>query len=105
MPCGRNVSYEAQGVKSLGGHFVCLCQGFDFYEVKKNVTIFQKEKENTFTLLIIWGTREKNSLFPYKRTAFFSGTLNFFGPSYFEAALVGTSKLSPLCERMESSIL
>jgi hypothetical protein len=27
--------------------------GFDFYEVKKNLIIFQKEKENTFTLLII----------------------------------------------------
>ena len=36
----------------------------------------------------VWGTREKSSLFPYKRTAFFSGTPNFFGPSYFEAALV-----------------
>ena len=29
--------------------------GFDFYEVKKpNVIIFQKEKGNTFTLLIIF---------------------------------------------------
>ena len=54
MPCDRNVSYEAQGVKSLGGHFACLCQGFEFYEVKKNIIIFQKEKENTFTLLIIF---------------------------------------------------
>ena len=35
----------------------------------------------------IWGTRQKSSLFPYKRTAFFSGTPNFFGPSYFEVAL------------------
>ena len=35
----------------------------------------------------IWGTREKSSLFPYKRTALFSGTPNVFGPSYFEAAL------------------
>ena len=34
------------------------------------------------------GTREKSSLFPYKRTAFFLGTPNFLGPSYFEAALV-----------------
>ena len=41
-----------QGVKSLGGHFACLCQGFDFYEVF--VIIFQKEKGNTFTLLIIF---------------------------------------------------
>ena len=36
---------------------------------------------------IIWGTREKSSLFPYKRTAFFSGTPNYFGPSYFDLAL------------------
>ena len=35
-----------------------------------------------------WGTREKRSLFIRKKTAFFSGTPNFFGPSYFEAALV-----------------
>ena len=27
---------SVQGVKSLGGHFACLCRGFDFYEVKKN---------------------------------------------------------------------
>ena len=35
-----------QGAKSLGGHFSCLCRGFDFYEIKKNI-IFQKEKGNT----------------------------------------------------------
>ena len=45
---------SVQGVKSLGSHFACLCQGFDFYEVKKNIIIFQKEKGNTFTLLIIF---------------------------------------------------
>ena len=33
------------------------------------------------------GYPKKSSLSPYKRTAFFSGTPNFFGPSYFEAAL------------------
>ena len=32
----------------------CLCQGFDFVEVKNVVIIFQKEKGNTFTLLIIF---------------------------------------------------
>ena len=42
-----------QGFKSLGGHLPCLCRGFDFHEVKKNVIIFPKEKGNTFTLLII----------------------------------------------------
>ena len=44
-----------QGVKSLGGHFACLCQRFEFYEVKKNfVVIFQKENGYTFTLFIIF---------------------------------------------------
>ena len=44
-----------QGVKSLGGHFTCLCRGFKFYEVKeKHIIIFKKEYGNTFTLLIIF---------------------------------------------------
>ena len=42
---------SVQGGKSLGGHFACLCREFDFYGVKKNIIIFQKE--NIFTLLII----------------------------------------------------
>ena len=41
-------------VKSLGGYFACLCRGFEFYEVKKNVIIFKKENGNTFTLFIIF---------------------------------------------------
>ena len=36
---------SVQGVKSLGGHFVCLYREFVFKEVKKNIIIFQKEKE------------------------------------------------------------
>ena len=44
---------SVQGVKSLGGHFPCLCRGFEFYEIKKNI-IFQKGNANTFTLLIIF---------------------------------------------------
>ena len=46
---------SVQGVKSLVSHFACLCQECDFYKVKKKYYIitFQKEKENTFTLLII----------------------------------------------------
>ena len=40
---------SVQGVKSLCGHFACLCRGFEFYELKKkNVIIFQKENRNTF---------------------------------------------------------
>ena len=44
------------GVVSLGGHFACLRQGFDFYDVK-NINIYQKEKGNTFTILIIFVVR------------------------------------------------
>ena len=44
---------SVQGVKSLGGHFVCLCQEFDFYEVKtkKKYYYFSKRIGNTFTFL------------------------------------------------------
>ena len=42
---------SVQGVKSLGGHFACICREFDFYEVKKKILL---EKGNTFTLLIIF---------------------------------------------------
>ena len=58
---------SVQGVKLLGGHFACLCRGFEFYEVKKKkiVIIFQKENGNTFTLFIIFIVKslqkEKNS--------------------------------------------
>ena len=48
----RRSRVSVQGLKSLGSYFACLCRGFDFYEVKKNIIIFQKEKGNTFTLLI-----------------------------------------------------
>ena len=44
-------------VELLGGHFACLCQGFEFYESKKKkklVIFFHKENGNTFTLLIIF---------------------------------------------------
>ena len=48
------IRVSVQGVKSFGGHFAYLCRGVDFYEVKKNITIFEKDKGNTFTLLIIF---------------------------------------------------
>ena len=31
---------SVQGVKSLGGHFACLCREFDFYEVKRKGKYF-----------------------------------------------------------------
>jgi hypothetical protein len=42
---------SVQGVKSLDGHFACLCREFKFYEVKNKflgVIIFQKENGNIF---------------------------------------------------------
>ena len=38
---------SVQGVKSLGGHFACLCRGFEFYEVKKKILLlfFKKKME------------------------------------------------------------
>ena len=52
--CRFKSKVSVQGVKSLGSHFACLCQGFKFYEVRKKkfVIIFQKENGNTFTLFI-----------------------------------------------------
>ena len=40
---------SVQGVKSLGGHFECLCWGFEFYEVKnKFCYYFSKRKWKYF---------------------------------------------------------
>ena len=40
---------SVQGVESLGGHFLTLCRGFDFYEVKINhYHHFLKIKEKYF---------------------------------------------------------
>ena len=35
---------SVQGVKSFGGHFACLCRGFEFYKVKKKMLLFFKKK-------------------------------------------------------------
>ena len=51
----KKIKVSVQEVKSLVGHFACLCRGFEFYEVKKKnfVIIFQKENGNTSTFFII----------------------------------------------------
>jgi hypothetical protein len=54
--CDRNFAAKStlkgrvsvQGVKSLGGHFACLCREFDFYEVKKKYYYFSKRKRKYF---------------------------------------------------------
>ena len=43
-----NPRVSIRGVKSLGGHFACLCRGFDFYEVKKKKMYFSKRKWKYF---------------------------------------------------------
>ena len=40
---------SVQGVKSFGGHFACLCWGFEFYEVKKMSLFFKKKMEIFYT--------------------------------------------------------
>ena len=44
---GGEGTVSVQGVKSLGGHFACLCRGFEFYEVKKKLLLlfFKKKME------------------------------------------------------------
>ena len=32
----KNPRDSVRGVVSLGGHFACLCRGFDFYDEKKS---------------------------------------------------------------------
>ena len=39
---------SVQGVKSLGGHFTCLCRGFQFYEVKIFFVIISKRQWKYF---------------------------------------------------------
>ena len=51
----------------------------------KPVTWIEKTKKKGF---IIYSSSAKAVFFPYKRTAFFSGTPNLFGPSYLKVALV-----------------
>ena len=41
--CLRN-RVSVQGFKSLGGHFACLCRGFEFYEVNFFLFFFFKRK-------------------------------------------------------------
>ena len=41
---------SVQGVKSLGGHFACLCQGFDFYEVKRKYVIFFSKRKKKWKI-------------------------------------------------------
>ena len=79
----QKVRVGVQEVKSLGGHFACLCRGFEFYEVKKNVFYFSKrkwkyfytfyyflvkslQKEQTSTNLLLWPQicRNKSAITP-----------------------------------------
>ena len=45
---------SVQGVKSLGGHFACLCRELNFFEVKKICYYFSKRKGKYFYTLVIF---------------------------------------------------
>ena len=42
---GFSTRVSAQGVKSLGGYFSCLCRGVELYELKKVLLFFKKKME------------------------------------------------------------
>ena len=48
--CDLIFRVSVRGVKSLGGHFACLCRGFQFYEVKENVLLLFLKKEMVILL-------------------------------------------------------
>ena len=51
---------SVQGVKSLGGHFACLCRGFDFYEAKKYfLLLFFKKKRKILLIIFIAKSLQK----------------------------------------------
>ena len=53
-----DIRYKLELVSKELNHLAAIlhvyARGFDFYQVKKNIIIFQNEKENTFTLSIIF---------------------------------------------------
>ena len=62
----KQARVSVQGVKSLGGHFACLCRGFEFYKVRNNFCYyFSKRKWKyfyTFNLFIVKSLqKEQNS--------------------------------------------
>ena len=42
---GLSSRVSVQGVKSFGGHFACLCRGFDFYGVNIFLSFFKNKRE------------------------------------------------------------
>ena len=56
------VRVSVQGVKSLGGHFACLCWGFEFYEVKtKNFCYYNSKRKWKYFYTFYHFYREKPS--------------------------------------------
>ena len=51
---GRELELVSKELNHLAAILHVYAGGIEFYELKKNVIIFQKENENTFTLLIIF---------------------------------------------------
>ena len=66
---------SVQGVKSLGGHFACLCRGFDFYEVKKNIYYYFSKRKGKYFYTFNHNYREKSS----KRA---NSTITYYEPQF-----------------------
>jgi hypothetical protein len=49
----NNPRVSVWGVVSLGGHFSCLCRGFDFYDVKKHYYFVEKKREILLHFFIV----------------------------------------------------
>ena len=52
---------SVQGVKSLGSHIACLCQGFDFYEVKKKYYYYFSKRKGKYLYTFNHFYSEKSS--------------------------------------------
>ena len=48
-----HTTVSIQGVRSLGGHFACLCRGLEFYEVNFFFVIKAQEKLRECTHYLI----------------------------------------------------
>ena len=48
------IRVSVQGVKSLSGHFACLCRRFEFYEVNKKKLLLFFKKKMEILLHFLW---------------------------------------------------
>ena len=78
-----NIRVSVQGVKSLGGHFACLCRGFEFYGNTFTLFIIFKvkslQKEQNSTNLLLWAPicRNKSAITPKWFNSLDTNSINY----------------------------